>query len=214
MTECCYCKCANTSHRSVLSEDERLEAAGMVQAKKSLRHPEIPGAVRGLEGMSIADKILKDYDATGILIGGLSEAVWYRKETDLSRHKDVDVLVVGDTAISRFEGGIDWWLQRNDRYVNGHDIGLLFSVRQKYELPAGLYIPDPDWIADMRMHEVEGGNDLARETFRDYLCKRMKDRLPDLLKDSFKVLYTWDKYSDTYWGICVCAINAHNPAVT
>jgi hypothetical protein len=176
MTDCCLTSCTNVTYRDVLSADERLEASKMIQAKKSLRHPEIPGAVRGLEGMMIADNILKDHGANGILIGGLSEAVWYRKDTNLSAHKDVDVIVFDYVRLSPFQGGIDWWLPNDQRHMNGLGIALSFSVFRQEEMPSGLYIPDPSWVADMRMHEADGC-DAAKKILRTNCMNRMRDEL-------------------------------------
>ena len=62
-----------------------------------LKHPEYPDVVKGLEGMKIADKVLKEKEVAGVLIGGLAEAVWNqrRKVEDLYQHKDVLLFFFG-----------------------------------------------------------------------------------------------------------------------
>jgi len=82
--------------------------------EQKLNHPEYPNMQKGLQGMQIADKILKERNARGVLIGGLSEAIWNqkRKLDELIAHKDVDVAVLDNhfELNKPFENGIDWWL--------------------------------------------------------------------------------------------------------
>ena len=90
----------------------------LINLKQSLTDPIIPNTARGLEGMLSAHKILQSKKCAGVLIGGLSEAIWNQRRTkeQLSLHKDVDVLVLGDFNYeSCFEGGIDWWNPNEER---------------------------------------------------------------------------------------------------
>ena len=93
-------------------QSTRLEAGlkQLLRLEQQLKHPEYPNMVKGLKGMQTAHDILQGREASGILIGGLSEAVWNqrRKEEKLYQHKDVDVLVLDDVSVENFEGGIDW----------------------------------------------------------------------------------------------------------
>ena len=68
----------------------------------TLFHADLPNSVKGLEGMKIADKILKERNARGVLIGGLAGAIWNKETTlgELDAHKDVDVYVL-DMAVAR-----------------------------------------------------------------------------------------------------------------
>ncbi len=126
------------------------------------RHPEFPNAARGLEGMEIASRILREKNAAGVLIGGLSEHVWdqYVTANGLALHKDVDVLALTPLDLDEdFEGGIDWWLppeQTETRgWTNASGITLGFDMRTDVELPPGLYIPDRPCVIDMRTAEFE-----------------------------------------------------------
>ena len=163
-----------------LSHDQKQSLALLL--KVELRDPYV-SSVRGIEGMRVADRMLKEQDATGILIGGLAQSVWNknRRLEDLEKHKDVDVLVIDDHFdIDRFEGGIDWWLPQEgfveyvDEYnnasslnakwwQNGNGIILSYAVnfwnepRQK-----GLYIPSIDTVINMRMSDALSGIPIAR----------------------------------------------------
>ncbi len=92
---------------------QKLGLKQLLLLESKLKHPGyIPSPVKGLEGMQTAHQILQEREAAGVLIGGLAEAVWNqrRKEEDLYKHKDVDVLVLDDIDINKFYGGVDWWL--------------------------------------------------------------------------------------------------------
>ena len=81
------------SHRMVQtqrqSQEQKLAQKYFLTQILSIRqifhHPEFPAAAKGLEGIRIADGILKRRESTGVLIGGLAEHIWYEKvnEKDL-----------------------------------------------------------------------------------------------------------------------------------
>jgi hypothetical protein len=197
-----------------LSHEQKQAFEQLLKLEQILRHPEIPNAVKGLEGMEIADVFLKEKAYTGILIGGLAEAVWNqkRKPEDLAKHKDVDVLVLDkDPEIERFEEGIDWWLKDEQRltieyessslekaqtwYSNGNDIVLSFGAipDKSCNLNPGLYIPNPDWIKTMRLAEVNANIDLrvvevtdeVEDRFLRHLGKRIKTQVPKFIRNRF-----------------------------
>jgi len=58
-----------------LSHAQKLAFKQLLALKQTLKHPEVPNAKKGLEGMLAADKILKKRYSSGILIGGLAESV-------------------------------------------------------------------------------------------------------------------------------------------
>ena len=149
----------------------------LLQFSQHLRHEPLPEAVKGLDGLRIADFILKEKKVYGLLIGGLSETVWNpkSKEGDLAAHKDIDILVPElpeDTTIGQFEGGVDWWLPKEARFIiktelgnthadvkffiNGFGIKLSFSVSTfgSGNLDPGLYIPDYSFVLEMRVAEA------------------------------------------------------------
>lgn len=77
--------------------------------------------------MQEADRILKGYGATGLLIGGLAKAILsgVTDPDELRKHKDVDVLISYQIECAKhprqWEGGIDWWVSHNEleRPTNG-----------------------------------------------------------------------------------------------
>tara|TARA_Y100000031_G_C8164741_1_gene358742 strand:+ start:216 stop:1004 length:789 start_codon:yes stop_codon:yes gene_type:complete len=201
--------------RHYLSHAQKLGLKQLLKLELKLKHPEYPNAVKGLEGMQIAHQILQEREASGVLIGGLSEAVWNqrRKEEDLYKHKDVDVLVLDDAEVDKFEGGVDWWLPERGKitlksdygsvegvdkqwYVNGNGVVLSFGAQKHDQLPPGLYIPDSEWVIDMREAEAEAHIDYGRvdvefdgdvfEKFRAHIEKRVKTRLPKFIREAFQ----------------------------
>ena len=201
--------------RPYLSHAQKLGLNQLLLLEQKLKHPEYPNAVKGLEGMQTAHKILQEREASGVLIGGLSEAVWNqrRKEEDLYKHKDVDVLVLDDVELEKFGGGVDWWLPKRGKitlkssygsskgvdkqwYVNGNGVVLSFGAQKHDQLPPGLYIPDSEWVIDMKEAEAEANIDYGRvdvefddkvfEKFRAHIGKRVKTRLPKFIRDAFQ----------------------------
>jgi len=130
--------------RARLGQSQKQELRLLLSQKMGSPIPE--EAVRGIEGMEIADSILKERKAVGLLIGSLSKAVWNarRKKEDLEWHSDVDVIVPrGIELESPFEGGVDWWLPKE---------GYLRA----------LYITGP---VDMRFKWHENGNGVVAPGF-------------------------------------------------
>lgn len=205
-------------HYLAPQQRQRLDHALSLQLKQlltlqqTLREPEQPYACKGLEGMLIAHKILNERNATGLLIGGLAQAVWNQrcKPDDLkTKHKDVDVMVLpyknssnelnDDIPINRFEGGVDWWLptespitvytsdishtEKNQRYwKNGNNVLLSFGIMQKYPLAPGLYIPDRDWIISMRVAEILAQVDDRNIQIEDEAIDAYEDKMDQQIK--------------------------------
>lgn len=183
-------------------EQERQETkitAGQIYALlQTLKDPEFPQAAKGLDGMLAADRLLREGDATGVLIGGLSEAVWNKRRTaaELAQHKDVDVLVLDHyfRIEESFEGGVDWWLPEASRYgwrwSNGNDCTLLFGVKKKQELPSGLYILSPQSVLKMREYEarsaVSGVDDETHGRLLKQLGRNLKTRVPTFIEKAFE----------------------------
>jgi len=135
-----------------LSLDQKLVLKKLLGMRQHLKEPSFPNAAKGLEGMLTAHAMLKDRNSYGVLIGGLAEEVWSqkRKEEDLYKHKDVDVMVINsDFSLSEdFEGGVDWWLPYTERmttgnvfsrveadrssWSNGCNVTLNFGIKQKF----------------------------------------------------------------------------------
>lgn len=112
--------------------------------------PSPPNPVCGREGLEVADIVLKDYRAVGMLIGGVAKELWRGKTSDniLMSHKDVDVLILSqfcDHHPEQYEGGIDWWICHFDyeRPSNGNDVGLTWLTKLSESglgLRPGLYL--------------------------------------------------------------------------
>ena len=213
------------SHR--LSHEQRLGLKHLLLLEQKLRHPDIPNASKGLEGMQIAHEVLRTREAVGILIGGLAESVWNqrRKPEDLLKHKDVDVAVLDDAfkLSEKFEGGIDWWMPQDGKititsdasrvegvqkrwYENGNGVVLSFGMNRSPELRPGLYIPDSDWVEDMRVYEADVNVDYASisaefdddvfEKFRKKIRERVKWCLPKFIKKTFSGYILPPRYED------------------
>lgn len=159
-----------------LSHEQKLLLTQALALRLEL-HAQIPETpLRGLPGIIKADSILKERAGVGLLIGGLVESVWNqrRTETELGKHKDVDVLVISASSeIEEFEGGIDWW-EPNDIHferlwvrgnteenaqrrfwVNGNGIALTYRVEQtEHALNPGLHIPSREFVVAIRVAEI------------------------------------------------------------
>ena len=179
-----------------------------------LRHPEIPNAAKGLEGIQAADTLLKERGAPGILIGGLAEEVWRSKKNldDLNLHKDVDVLVLSAQfeLEKHFENGIDWWLLKEKTFdsirsssgsrmtnvyqkwhENANGIILHFFINVQGSLDPGLHIPTPDLITEIRMNELGamvdqsvGYDEEVHQAAQKKIRRRMTTRLMPEVKSA------------------------------
>ncbi|MAH03783.1 hypothetical protein CMI39_03290 [Candidatus Pacearchaeota archaeon] len=210
LTLCC-------NQKIKLDTKQKLGLKNLLLLEQKLKHPEYPNMKKGIDGLNTAHKILKKYQSPGILIGGLAEGVWNqrRKINELYKHKDVDVLVLDKNLklSEKFEGGIDWWLPKEEKitirsdsgnkedisqqwWKNGNGVILSFGVKEDYKLSPGLYIPSSKWIVNMREAEAEsninyGGINVEIdyeifEKFKAHIEKRVKTRLPRFIKDKFK----------------------------
>ncbi|MDP3728650.1 MAG: hypothetical protein Q8R18_04320 [bacterium] len=204
--------CYNTQ-RLYLSHEQKLLLKQVLAQRLELRHPEIPEAARGLEGMLAADALLKERNATGILIGGLADAVWNKKRTEeeLKAHKDTDVLVLDPsfTLKKNFEKGIDWWLPKQasltiresygniegnvEWWQNGNGASLRYGIRVYGNPVAGLYLPSNDNVIEMRVAEIMASIDVNRievaDGFEEALYKKIKkdigEKTPSFLQNAF-----------------------------
>lgn len=115
-----------------------------------LEAPAPPDAITGIDGLKVADQVLKEYNAVGMLIGGLAKELWCGVVSDerLSQHKDIDVLVLSYDCTSHPEqwtSGVDWWVSHNfhERPTNGTSVGILWRVELEphaQQISRGLYL--------------------------------------------------------------------------
>jgi len=120
-----------------------------LEQRLELRAPTPPEAVRGIEGLKVADEVLKKYKVTGMLVGGLAKEAWRGSSdpADFSKHKDVDVLVLARGCgkhPGQWEDGVDWWISHKaaERPTNGTSVGLVWrvSLKRNVEIAPGLYV--------------------------------------------------------------------------
>ncbi len=174
----------------------------VLDLRQELVEHSIPHALRGMYGISTADKILKRKRAVGLLVGSLAEKVWNnrRSPAELDQHKDVDVLILpgNHEPFERFESGIDWWKPKNIRFdristgvttienmdklfwLNGNNCALRYRITCSTALPPGLYFPTPDLAIDIRIAECLASIDNSvnviydnEESFRRKLRKKL-----------------------------------------
>jgi hypothetical protein len=190
-------------------QEMKVEMKYLMQLLQTLKDPQFPDAAKGLEGIRIGHHILQARNAVGVLIGGLSHAVWNGKRTpeELAAHKDTDILVLSDDfAVGEpFEAGIDWWLPFDEtrdirnRYgtidmnvhlqwwQNCNGVILSYIVDQRRSLPPGLYIADPEWVLTMRTEEAEANinpdQEFSDEVFEMYTNKIARDMRKTLMPE-------------------------------
>ncbi|MFA6536902.1 MAG: hypothetical protein WCT18_00710 [Patescibacteria group bacterium] len=229
LSQGCYQRC---EQRQVLTHAQKLQLKQLLLLEQKLKHAEFPYPVKGLEGMLIAHEVLQERGAVGVLIGGLAEAVWNqrRKPQDLENHKDVDVAVLDDhfQLDGKFERGVDWWIPQSGKitlryeasvvegvqkrwFVNGNGVVLSFGINKNMELKAGLYIPDSEWVVDMREYEAQSNVAFGRvsvefdddvfEKFRDKVKERVKTNLPKFVREAFSGYLLSSQYEED-WNTC------------
>jgi hypothetical protein len=207
-----------------LSQRQKLGLKFLLSQRQILRHPEFPNPAKGLEGMLSAHEVLQRKQCAGVLIGGLSEAIWNQRRTreQLYAHKDTDVLILGNFNYETpFEGGIDWWYPTEGRIKINHPAGtyeidqkwysnengavLRFGINQSLKLPPGLYLPSRHFIVDMRLKEalaavgesVEVDSD-ATYIYRSRMLKSLGKRVPKFLEGLFKGFILDSHYEESF----------------
>lgn len=157
-----------------LSHDQKLLLSQALALRLELRAPSFPNPLRGIAGILAADSFLKKIGAVGLLNGGLAEAVWNRRRTEieLEAHKDVDVFILSSPKpIEDFEEGIDWWIPHDIHFdsiktqsgsiknidkrfwINGHGCTLCYRIKSQTDHTPGLYFPSPELAVDIRVSE-------------------------------------------------------------
>lgn len=182
------------------------------ERRRKLRAPIPPEAVRGIEGLKVADEVLKRYKVAGVLIGGLAKEAW-RGSSDpakFSKHKDVDVLVLARGCgrhPMQWEKGVDWWVNHRvaERPTNGAFVGLIWRVslkKRNSEVTPGLYICPREFLEESIRQE--------RRVFGDKFvvcgCKFSTvsiNRFPVLSTKFFGVKWG-DKGDDIAWHCKPC----------
>ncbi len=198
-----------------LEQTQSLGLRQLLTLSQILRSPSFPNATRGLEGMIVADRILKQRKAIGVLIGGLATTIYQKKP--LAKHKDVDVMVADESfeLKEEFEGGIDWWLPHCDKidihdvagyreniaakwWSNGNNVTLQFGIEVcDNNLEPGLQLPTQDWVKEMRLTEAISGVDARAEGVID-------DEVEDAFREKFDKKFTLNRIRQDVWKALAC----------
>jgi len=99
----------------------------------------------GLAGLGRAQRILKRYGATGLLIGGTAKDI-YCGVLGRGRAKDIDILVLDDDCQHHpreWEGGVDWFVRHSPEQLHNNgsmDIDFCIRLRDTISLKPGLYL--------------------------------------------------------------------------
>lgn len=159
-------------HKQELKLNKSLKQELSLRLSLDLKSPAPIEALKGLEGVNEADKILKEKQLSGILIGGVAKKVWSRTfgPEDFIR-KDVDVLVFNSQKQIKFgEGGIDWWLPKEQfiSYVDSNRSEIIgkqsfftningailnFKASTPVDIEPGLYLLDLEQLITMQFTE-------------------------------------------------------------
>jgi hypothetical protein len=154
------------------NEAERNAEAEIEKVAKSVeRAPIPPEALRGFEGMEVADEMLKKLGVVGLLIGGLAKRICLEGEIDpsiLESHKDVDVLIPSIYSDHKYhpkqwENGIDWWISHADDEAPTNGATNLIQAptidesweNEKYKDRSGLYICPPNVLLTLEKMEQD-----------------------------------------------------------
>jgi len=140
------------------------------------RAPSPLNAVCGIEGLKVADQVLKNYNAVGILIGGLAKEIWKGTTSPriFAEHKDVDVLVPIQECNKhprQWENGVDWWISHKttERPTNGTNTGLIFNfvLKPKAEIKSGLHFCPLGLLKELiKWEKQKYGNSFRMESYK------------------------------------------------
>jgi hypothetical protein len=211
---------------------QKIALKQLLQLRQELVSPPPFEACKGLEGLKLAHETLIAKNASGVLIGGVAEAIWNknRKPHELDLHKDVDVLVLNnpENIEVSFEKEIDWWIPKTEQLIvkseysdsesttnltwweNVNGVVLSFGVTTPQQLPSGLYFPNQEWLVEMRFIEASvtlSGRDSidsdVEEVFRKRMRNRMRKRLMPEVAKTFAGYVFDDEYEDSNPGLRV-----------
>ncbi len=136
--------------------------------------PDFGESAKGIEGMRLADEVLREHGAVGILIGGLLREVWGEDTTyqSMKAHKDVDVLILDTDKYlpkRKWEHRIDWWAMDENGVIKSpgswgtfpmdmiKPITFSYTVESSHKeagLAPGLYIPGYEFTEAMMLIEA------------------------------------------------------------
>jgi len=226
--------------RQTLNESQRQELKTLL-LRLQVDAPVPPNAVTGKRGLEIADKILRDQNAVGIVIGSTSASLYNRLANDarLQQHKDIDVVVLSPHFKLKepFEGGIDWWVPKTVKvdvksdyapaegfsqeiYVNGNNIFIGAAIKTYQDLDrfeSGLYLPSRDFLINLTekvvMSRVEVAVDWdVQEAFRKKLEGMIANSMSPVWKASpFDAKIFSHVYADSFETRLMVAITNDTP---
>ena len=224
MVGLCMAQQMSAIQKIILSKSQRQELKLVL--RQELGHPDFPDALKGFDGMILADNVLKNQESVGLLVGSLSKSVWNNrtKEEDLEKHYDTDVLVMDENFDS--ELGIDWFLPKTEIIRGGMLAGDIeeqvtyFQNKYNYIVPGsvsqnpmislepGLYIPGRDFVVDgyvsayLQKSGLGGLDHYVDEDVIDMVRKNVEKKgirtaVPKFIRERFPVLDY--KYTRNGW---------------
>ncbi len=142
----------------------------------------------GIEGLRIADKILKKYNVSGLLVGGLAKAFFFSANLEqeyLNFHSDIDVVILSSDCQAHhpmcYEGGIDWFLCHQENVsksspefstqyfpVSATGVFLPWKIGFDKSLKPGLYFPSALNIIAMTEAEINCNHQKLKEQLRSW----------------------------------------------
>ncbi|MFH1400351.1 MAG: hypothetical protein ABIH41_02430 [Nanoarchaeota archaeon] len=211
-------------HTHVATHKQSLQVKQLLLSLQLQRHDPIPGAVKGLEGLLVAQDKCVEMGVRGVLVGGLAKEAWNPRATyaDFSAHKDVDVMVLDDVCLPRqFYAGVDWWIpaQRSIElrgpsstvsmharyFINGGGVVLPYEAEHiAADLAPGLYILSATQISHLMIAEAlqrheSDAVEIADEVV-DALARRIERRIREppagLIKTHFLDRVLDSQYSE------------------
>lgn len=207
------------AHTHLNKVEQKQALALLLSLRLQLKSPETFEAIRGMEGLRAADRILKERKAAGVLIGGVAEEIWKGKGSDIESHKDVDVMVLTrEHGLRKAEGGIDWWIPVGAtievptisgnitmseswwRNMNGVNLAFGLGAYSGYDFP-GLHIPSLDFVREMRFYEAvsiidrttRGVVEADETSFKNSFNKGLKREVKGVIRPDIKKEFSYDE---------------------
>lgn len=222
------------------TDAEHQQVRDLERLYASLRSPAPVEACHGLEGVELADRLLKKGGHIGMLFGSTAIDFWKEAITpeQLATCKDVDVLVFpamnGDSQpIQPGDDGVDLWVPQTAEFkpqrpvtwwqnVHGAKLGFVITPTVDLKEP-GLYIPTPQLLTVMADRELITQADAAGhydhgaiEIFADSLHKIINPRdVPHFgllpLATALRYRQTLDEQALGKPGVIDCSVEAFDP---
>lgn len=175
--------------------------SGFASSSGAFHRPFLPPVSPvGYEGLKRADRLLKELQTQGLLIGSLSHAVWSASHIErLREHRDADILILSmdrDKHPWMREEGIDWWVTDTPHLqpTNGNPLFELSAmIRLQCFLPPGLYLPSPSLLREWRKHELDLFGESKLWTLESHRPAPLLEKFPVLKQEQFEIRWLDEK---------------------